>query len=133
MFRLARFTVLLALAPLSIAPVAICAQETLTSASVTGRVLDPSGALVPRATITALQIATNQSHVVQTDGQGRFRLPYLPAGGYQISAQAEGFSVTSRQVELNVCSAFDITLQFKFPTADTTVKVTAEPPVIEGN
>src|SRR5258705_1187301 len=108
------------------------AQETLTKASVSGRVLDPSGAVVPKTTITALQLTTNQSYGVQTDGQGRFRLPYLPVGEYQINAQADGFSRTSRQVQLTVGSAFDITLQLKLST-ETNVQVTGEEPIIEGN
>ena len=106
------------------------AQETLTKASVSGRVLDPSGAVVPKTTITALQLATNQSYVVQTDGQGRFRLPYLPVGEYQINAQADGFSRTSRQVQLTVGSAFDITLQLRLAT-ESNVQVTGETPIIE--
>ena len=108
------------------------AQETLTNASVTGRVVDPSGAVVAGATITAIQIATNQSQTIQTDGQGRFRLPYLPVGEYQISAQAGGFAKVSRQVQLTVGSAFDITLQLRVST-ETKVEVTGTPPVIEEN
>jgi hypothetical protein len=108
------------------------AQETLTNASVTGRVVDPSGAVVAGATITAIQIATNQSQTLQTDGQGRFRLPYLPVGEYQISAQAGGFAKVSRQVQLTVGSAFDITLQLRV-SIETKVEVTETPPVIEEN
>jgi hypothetical protein len=110
----------------------LSAQETLTNASVTGRVIDPSGAVVAHTTITAIQVATNQSHIVQTDGQGRFRLPYLPVGEYQISAQADGFAKASRQVQLTVGSAFDITLQLRLST-ETNVQVTGETPIIEDN
>ena len=42
------------------------AQESLANASITGRVLDPSGALVPNSTVTALAVATNQSYTVQS-------------------------------------------------------------------
>ena len=70
---------------------AMRAQETLTHASVTGRVVDPAGAVVAHSAVTALAVATNQRHFVETDAQGRFRLPYLPAGEYRISAQAKGF------------------------------------------
>jgi hypothetical protein len=115
------------------ASTAIRAQETLTNASVTGRVLDPSGAVVSHAAIRALAIATNQSYTVQTDGQGRFRLPYLPVGRYRISAQADGFSEASREVQLSIGSAFDITLQLSLSTADTSVQVTGQPPVLEEN
>jgi hypothetical protein len=110
----------------------LSAQETLTNASITGRVLDPSGAVVARTMITAIQVVTNQSHIAQTDGQGRFRLPYLPVGEYQISAQADGFAKVSRQVQLTVGSAFDITLQLRLST-ETNVEVTGVPPVIEDN
>jgi hypothetical protein len=124
---------LLALLPLLCAPWSISAQETLTNASVSGRVLDPSGALVSHAFVKALALATNQIYTAQTDSQGRFRLPYLPVGQYRINGQADGFSETSREIQLTIGSAFDITLQLSLPTADTTVKVTEQPPVIEEN
>jgi hypothetical protein len=133
MFRYARAATLLALIFLFLASTAIRAQETLTNASVTGRVLDPSGAVVSHADIKALAIATNQSYTVQTDGQGRFRLPYLPVGRYRISAQADGFLQVSREVQLSIGSAFDITLQLSLSTADTSVQVTGQPPVLEEN
>ena len=114
-------------------PMAIYAQETLTNASVTGRVVDPTGAVVLRASIKALAIATNQSYTVQTDGQGRFRLSYLPAGEYRISAVADGFSPLSREVHLTIASSFDITLQLSLSTASTDVEVSGESPVVEEN
>jgi hypothetical protein len=122
----------IALTLLLVSPALLSAQETLTKASVTGRVLDPSGALVPRTAVTATQVATNQAYVVQTDNQGRFRLPYLPVGEYQITAQANGFAKVSRQIQLTVGSAFDITLQLKLST-EASVNVTGEPPIIEDN
>ncbi|MEO6805627.1 MAG: carboxypeptidase regulatory-like domain-containing protein, partial [Edaphobacter sp.] len=109
------------------------AQETLTNASITGRVLDPSGALVAHASVEALATATNQSYTAQTDSQGRFRLPYLPVGQYRIGAQANGFSQISREVQLTIGSAFDITLQLSVLTADTSVQVTGTAPLIEEN
>ncbi len=130
MRRLALLCLLSLLAGTTAAP--LSAQETLTNASITGRVLDPSGAVVARSTITAIQVTTNQNHIVLTDGQGRFRLPYLPVGQYQISAQANGFAKVSRQVQLTVGSAFDITLQLKLST-ETKVQVTGESPIIEDN
>jgi hypothetical protein len=132
MHRLRQIFPPLALALLLALPTLINAQETLTNASITGRVLDPSGAVVARTTVTATKVATNQSYVVQTDNQGRFRLPYLPVGEYQITAQADGFAKVSRQTQLTVGSAFDITLQLKLST-ETSVEVTGEPPIVEDN
>jgi outer membrane receptor protein involved in Fe transport len=133
MLQFVRTTALLTLTPLLLSAATSHAQETLTNASITGRVLDPSGALVANASIEALAAATNQSYTTQTDSQGRFRLPYLPVGQYRISARANGFSQISREVQLTIGSAFDITLQVSVLTADTSVQVMGIAPVIEEN
>lgn len=118
---------------LVISPPVVHAQETLTNASVTGRVLDPAGSVIPHAMITATAIATNQAYTAETDSQGRFRLPYLPVGEYRIDALANDFAKTSRVLRLTVGSAFDITLQLSLATTVTNVQITAQPPVIEEN
>lgn len=108
-------------------------QQTMTHASVTGRVLDPSGALVAHVPVTALETATNQPFTAQTDDHGRFRLPYMPVGLYKISAQAVGFSPTAAQVELTVGSAFDLTLQLSLSETQASVQVNSSTAVIEQN
>ncbi len=107
------------------------AQQALTSSSLTGRVLDPSGAAVPHVTVQALLIATNQAYTTQTDGQGRYRLPYLPVGQYRMTTQVPGFADWAREVQLSVGSAFDITMQLTLSAANTNVQVTAEAPVLD--
>jgi hypothetical protein len=131
MFHLMRPCVLLALTALCFVTTAVHAQATLNNASVTGRVLDPTGAAVPRISVTALEPATNQTYTTQTDAQGRFRLPFLPIGQYRINSQAPGFAQAAREIELTVGSAFDITLQFGMAQTSSTVQVSAEPPVVE--
>lgn len=111
-------------------PASLRAQEALTTASVAGRVLDPSGAAVAHADVSALQSATNQSYATHADDQGRFRFPYLPVGQYRITAQAAGFAAISREVQLTVGSAFALTLQLPLSKATTSVQVLAQPPVI---
>ena len=131
MFRMIRPWALLALMPLYLAASAVHAQETLNNASVTGRVVDPTGAAVPQITVTALEPATNQTYTTHTDTQGRFRLPFLPIGQYRISSQAPGFAVAARDIELSVGSAFDLTLQLAMAQTTSAVQVSAEPPVVE--
>ena len=109
------------------------AQETVTTASVTGRVLDPSGAAIPHASITALELATHQGHTIQTDNQGRFRLTFLPIGMYRVTAEASGFAVSAREIQLTVGAAFDLTLPLKIGATDTAIDVAAQPPVLEDN
>jgi hypothetical protein len=107
------------------------AQESITHASVTGRVLDPSGAVVSHSAVIATELATNQTSTTQTDEQGRFRFPYLSVGIYRISTKPGGFAKTERQVQLTVGAAFDITLQLSMSQATSNIQVTAQPPVIE--
>lgn len=114
----------------AITPVSAAAQQTLTNASVTGRVVDPSGAAVANVPVTALQPITNQTYATRTDERGRFRLPYLPVGEYRIAAQAGGFEDAVQRVQLSVGSAFDVTLQLALPEATTSVQVTSEPSLV---
>src|ERR1700742_3673169 len=99
MFRFLRCLVPLALLPLGCVS-SLHAQETLTTATVTGRVVDPSGSVVPHASVQGLALATNQTHETQTDNQGRFRLPFLPVGDYRISARSNGFEPAARNLQL---------------------------------
>jgi hypothetical protein len=112
---------------------ALFAQEALTTASVNGRVLDPSGAAIPQVGVTALELATNQSRTIQTDGQGRFRIPFLPVGMYRFTAQPSGFVPTVRQLQLTIGAAFDLTLQVAIGPTSTSVSVTDQVPVLEEN
>jgi hypothetical protein len=112
---------------------ALFAQEALTMASVNGRVLDPSGAAIPQVGVTALELATNQSRTIQTDGQGRFRIPFLPVGMYRFTAQPSGFAPTVRQLQLTIGAAFDLTLQVAIGPTSTSVSVTDQVPVLEEN
>lgn len=111
-------------------PVSLAAQQTVTSASLAGRVLDPGGAAVPGANVSALQSATNQTYNGSTDDLGRFRFPYLPVGQYLITAHETGFAASSRQVQLTVGAAFNLTLQLSLSTTTTSVQVHERPAIL---
>jgi hypothetical protein len=131
MFRSKQIFPFFALTLLLILPTLLRAQESITHASVTGRVLDLSGAFVSHSTVTATELATNQTSTTQTDEQGRFRFPYLSVGTYRISTKPGGFAETARQVQLTVGAAFDLTLQLSISQATANIQVIAQPPVIE--
>ena len=67
------------------------AQQAVEFASVSGRVTDPSGAVVPGAAVTARQMDTNVTAAAVTDAEGRFRFPYLRVGPYEIAVRQQGF------------------------------------------
>ncbi|MGI4755518.1 MAG: TonB-dependent receptor [Janthinobacterium lividum] len=120
---------LLLLAPVS----ALRAQESLTTASIAGRVTDVSGAVVSGAQVISTQLATNQSQTVRTDSQGRFRLPFLPVGQYAVAAVAPGFSEARRQVQLTVGSAFDLSFTLAVGSTATSVNVQGDAVIVEQN
>ena len=71
------------------------AQQTIHSASVSGRIKDPSGAAVEGARVVAIHLETKLSNSVDSDSEGRYRFPYLKAGRYQISVRKHGFNLVS--------------------------------------
>ena len=70
----------------------IAAQE---SATVSGSVLDPSGAVVPGAEVTLISGEQSQRRSAVTGADGRFTFGRLPAGSYAVSIMAKGFQPVS--------------------------------------
>ena len=58
------------------------AQETINFASISGRVIDAQGAVIPSARVSARQLETNVTAETATNADGRFRFPYLRVGTY---------------------------------------------------
>lgn len=108
------------------------AQQTVTMASLTGRVEDPSGAVIPNVAVIAANTETGQKYKTVTDKEGRFRIPYLPVGRYILSALPQGFSAIEAAMQLSVASAFDVTLHAQV-NASTVLNVAAVAPAIEEN
>lgn len=96
-----RTTVALLSALLCLIPSRLFAQAT--TAKVVGTVMDASGAAVPGATVTALNVQTNQSRTSKTNEVGNYELSFLPVGSYSLSVESPGF----RKSEVN---AFQLTL-----------------------
>jgi len=61
-------------------------------ATLAGRVLDPQGAPVPRATVTAQQLSTTATWTTATADDGQFSLALLPPGTYQVRVELAGFA-----------------------------------------
>jgi Protocatechuate 3,4-dioxygenase beta subunit len=104
----------------------VSAQESINHASVSGRVTDPSGAIVEGARITARQTDTNLTTAVTTDREGRFRFPYLKVGPYEIKAHREGFADLARLLTLTIGSAFELPFSLAVESRQTSVDVSGE-------
>jgi len=81
----------------------IAAPAQKTSGQITGTVLDPQGAAVADATVTAVQVGTNLTRTITTSGDGNYSLPDLPIGTYRLSITKQGFKETvAESVVVNV-------------------------------
>lgn len=105
---------------LSFACVAVSAQTG--SASLTGVVTDPNGAVIPGVKVVATSTATGQSQSVVTNNEGAFVLTNLPVGIYEVSFTASGFTTTKvSSLSLNVgqTSTLNTSLEVRGIATDT--------------
>ena len=109
----------------------VWAQQTINNASISGRVTDPSGAVVSGAGVTAKQTNTNITSSATTDSDGRFRFSVLPVGEYEVMVRQEGFANAVRSVTLTVGAAFDLPIILTVGPSESKVTVLGETPVIE--
>lgn len=101
-------------------------QETIQFATVSGRVVDPSGAVVERAGVTARQIDTNLARTASTDAEGRFRFAALKLGSYEITVHKDGFRDTVHTVSLTVGAALDLPIALSVASAETNLIVSTD-------
>ena len=63
-----------------------------TTGSISGQVKDEKGAVMPNATVTLRNVATNLSRTAQTDDDGRYRFSNVEVGEYELTVEATGFA-----------------------------------------
>jgi len=95
--------------------------------SLTGTVTDPTGAVVPSATITMVDVQTGAQREAKSDAQGRYTMQQLTPGTYRLTAKASGFAdVVVNNVELlvNQPGTADVVFE-KVGTTTQTISVEA--------
>jgi hypothetical protein len=105
--------------------------QSLVSGDITGIITDPSGAVVPNATVTLKNNGTGQTQTSTTNSSGLYRFSLLPPGGYTVSATASGFQRVERTVTVAVGQATSFDLKLAVGGSNQTVEVTAEGAVVQ--
>jgi len=105
---------------------AICARPAMGQAAtgtLRGQVSDPSGAVIPGATVSAAP-ATGQARTAQSDGQGKYELSGLVPGKYTVTATAKGFTAFQQDIDVAARQAtnLDIPLQILVEQQRVTVE-----------
>ena len=66
------------------------------TAEITGRITDPSGAIIPGADVSVTNLETGMKRSTSSNDEGYYTLPLLQPGNYTVLAQKAGFKSASR-------------------------------------
>lgn len=113
----------------------LCAGGSTWAQSVRGTILgtvtDPSGSVVPKAKVTAREVATGITRSELTGDTGEYSIPQLPAGRYDLTVEERSFKKTERTgIELRVDDRLRIDVTLTLGNVAETVTVEASVPVV---
>ena len=115
------FLLLLVLSCLSV----LVAQTT--TGTFAGAVFDPTGATVPRAEVTALNVDTGQKYKAVTTDTGDFTIVQVPPGNYEVDVRAKGFKTLLRKnLQLEVNGKITLALKLEVGMLSESVSVSGE-------
>ncbi len=120
----------LLLSSVSVLSLALPAQ-TLTSSTVVGTVVDPSGAAVPGATIRIRQPETAAEVNITSGTAGDYRFPFLKPGDYDVTAEAPGLTSATSHLHLLVGQEQFVTLTLGLASVGQSVDVVADPGLLQ--
>ena len=107
-------------------------QAQTTFATITGTVVDASGAVVPKALVTVTSLDTNQTNTAESNESGIYTIPQLREGAYTLDAKAAGFQeFHADQIVLAARDIRRIDIKLDVSSVTTNVEVTAGATLIE--
>ena len=98
--------------------------------NIQGTVQDPSGAGIPKATVTLVNVATQVTATTVSDSGGNYRFVSLAPGAYKITVEASGFSKSEHPVTLQTNQTLDVPISLKVGAVTEAVTVSAEAPLV---
>jgi len=99
--------------------------------NVQGTVQDPKGSVIPKATVTLMNVDTGVTQSAVSNASGVYRFDSLAPGNYTVSATAQGFSPASVSFNLATNQNRDVELALAVAKVSSTVTVTTEAPLID--
>jgi Carboxypeptidase regulatory-like domain len=112
--------------------VSVSACFAQSTATLSGLVTDPSGAVVPGAKVIVHSLATGAERALVTDDAGLYVAPSMEPGDYQVQATAAGFSTyTVKKVTLDVDQRVTVNMALALTSAGETIQVESTSSQIE--
>jgi hypothetical protein len=106
--------------------VRLAKAQGANSTSISGTVLDPSGAVVGNATVTIQNPVSSYERSTTTDSSGSFKFPNVPFNPYHLTVTAEGFNPYTEDVDVRSSVPVELKIALKIHTGATSVTVTGE-------
>jgi hypothetical protein len=107
----------------------LLAQDT--RGAISGRITDPSGAIIPGASVVVSNTATGLKTSITANQDGYYQALFLPPGQYRLEAVAQGFKKAVRDnVEVRVADRLEINLSLEVGASEQSVTITAEAPLM---
>jgi hypothetical protein len=97
--------------------------------AITGTVQDPSGAIIPGASVTVANTDTGLVMQRSTNASGNFNFSPLKIGAYKVTATATGFQTTQESVHVDIQQRLNIVLTLKPGSVTESVTVTSAAPL----
>jgi hypothetical protein len=102
------------------------------TAAITGTVVDPAGAAISGATITARDVDRGAVNTIQTNDAGVFNFPRLPIGSYTVRVEAAGFeSAIQPPIVLVLNQTARLSFQLKVGAVSQTMEVSSVAPELQ--
>lgn len=106
---------------------AAAAFAQTTNGTIAGSVVDPSGAAIAGATITATSLETGEKRTASTSKVGGYRIEALRPGNYKIGVSAGGFATTTvDQTAVTASTVTSVNVTLTIGSATASVEVSAE-------
>ncbi len=103
-----------------------------STGTIAGVVKDPSGAVIPGATLSVRSSATGLARTTITASDGSYRFPALPPGNYDVTAEMAGFKKETHQnLVLEVTQEATVNFSLQIGSAEEQVTVTGESALVE--
>ncbi len=130
--RLCHWTLWLLLVATFLSWSASMCMAQISGATITGRVIDPKGNVVPDATVVAKNVDTGIERTAKSTSEGLYRFDGLPPGFYDLSVEVAGFAkALAKAVKLQVGEVKDVNFTLSIGAVTETVTVTAALPLVQ--
>ena len=104
--------------------------QSLTAGGISGRVTDPTGAVIANAVVNLKSLDTGETQSDTASGEGTYRFNLLKPGRYEVSTSVAGFSTLIKTTAVEVGQTSQVDLQLEIGRAAETIEVSGAAPLI---